>query len=773
MRKLDARKLAREKSLFRYSSALERADFATVEAVLREAERDPVLAQMITEINMVYESETIRLSPSLNHSSNHQQKELLMTTIILPRRQNTIQRWLPITLAAACVSVLFIGALLMRPIRPGGSLVGLQVQASATPTAAASPTLVPTEPPTFTPTPVPAAGVVEPSALPPTVVPPDAQPSIGVMGIPVCGGSKLITEDTLVHAQPSNNSVAIGRIPLGTKAETLATGLAAEGDTSVPRTQWLFIKAEVGGNSVQGWVSANIAQPLDPANPCPSSDVAVLSEVVPANAVPLPTVVPANDIPFATILPTIVPPSFSAAAVPVCSAITLEGTTLHVINQVDKAATIYAAPLTINSNASVVGELPAKAEATLLYQQYDRQSDPIGALWYLIMTNGEGDKQITGWISANSLTASDSCESVATNADATSATAAIAPVQLNAITGVAMTSSAQTGTCHVINMTAQPATVFAAPLTADSNATVIGTLPAKSDAVVIFQNYDMQSAPIGALWYLVTVNGTNEPQVTGWVSANSINAANICAPEQLVGVSVSPVTFSTGTVSPIPVPNVDVSAPSMCQITNSSGKAATMFAAPLTANSNAPAVGEFAAGSDAVVILQNYDRKSDPIGALWYLITVNDGSDKQLTGWISANSINSTDACATEVIAGGVSVPANAQTQASVAPSSGDSGVAAAIPLEPMSLQPGICHIINGQADSIPVFSGPSSDGSESSLVNNLASNIPATVLYQQRNKRTGEVWYLMLVGMEPEKQISGWVNANNVKMLDACPAIP
>ncbi len=84
MRKLDARKLAREKNLFRYSSALERADFATVEAVLHEAERDPLLAQMINEVNMVYESETLRLSPSLNHSTNHQQKELLMTTIILP-----------------------------------------------------------------------------------------------------------------------------------------------------------------------------------------------------------------------------------------------------------------------------------------------------------------------------------------------------------------------------------------------------------------------------------------------------------------------------------------------------------------------------------------------------------------------------------------------------------------------------------------------------------------------------------------------------------------
>ncbi len=538
--------------------------------------------------------------------------------------------------------------------------------------------------------------------------------------------------------------------------ETVLTGNAAEGDTSVPKTQWFFIKAEVDGNSVQGWVSANIALPLDLANPCPSSDLTVFTEAVPANADPQ----------------TVLPPAFSVATSPACGSITFDGRTPHIINQVDKAATIYAAPLTSNSNASVVGELHAKGEAILLYQQYDRQSDPIGALWYLIMTNGEGDKQVTGWISANSVTASDSCASVAVGSTGTAAT--VAPVQLHAITGVAMTSSSQTGTCHVINMTAQPATVFAAPLTADSNATVavVGTLPAQGDAVVIFQNYDQQSAPMGALWYLVTVNGTNEPQITGWVSANSINSPKACAPEQLVGVSLSPVTISSEqTAGTVTVPNVAINAPSMCQISNTTDRAVPIFVAPLTANSNALVVGEFPSGSDAVVITQNYDRNADPIGALWYLITINNGSQKQITGWVSATDLNSSDSCATEASGASVTVPANAQ--ASTVPSSGDSSVAITVPSVGSSVQSGICHIINGQTDSIPVFSGPSSDASESTLVNNLASNVPATVLYQQRNKQTGEVWYLMLAVMEQEKQISGWVNSNSVKMLDACPAIP
>src|SRR4051812_47451219 len=140
MRKLDARQLAREKSLFRYSSALERADFNIVAAVLQEAEHDPLLTRMIAEVNTVYESEIFRPSPSLNHASNHHKKDYLMTTMVLPspKRQHPMQRWLPLTLAAACVSMLFIGALLLRPIRPGNIEAGMQIQATGTPKPAAS-----------------------------------------------------------------------------------------------------------------------------------------------------------------------------------------------------------------------------------------------------------------------------------------------------------------------------------------------------------------------------------------------------------------------------------------------------------------------------------------------------------------------------------------------------------------------------------------------------------------------------------------------------------
>lgn len=49
--------LAREKALYRYSSALERGDFEVVSQVLTEAERDPVLEGMILEINEALQAE--------------------------------------------------------------------------------------------------------------------------------------------------------------------------------------------------------------------------------------------------------------------------------------------------------------------------------------------------------------------------------------------------------------------------------------------------------------------------------------------------------------------------------------------------------------------------------------------------------------------------------------------------------------------------------------------------------------------------------------------
>lgn len=54
----DEAQLAREKALFRYSSALQRGDFDTVATVLHEAQNDPALERMILDINTIYTADT-------------------------------------------------------------------------------------------------------------------------------------------------------------------------------------------------------------------------------------------------------------------------------------------------------------------------------------------------------------------------------------------------------------------------------------------------------------------------------------------------------------------------------------------------------------------------------------------------------------------------------------------------------------------------------------------------------------------------------------------
>lgn len=623
MRKLNARQLAREKSLFRYSSALERADFATVEAVLHEAERDPELAQMITEINMVYESETLRLSPSLNHSSNHREKELLMTTIVRPqRKQPAIQRWLPVTLAAACVSVLFIGALLMRPIRPNGNaLTGIQASNTATPTAAASPTFVPTSTPF-------SADLA--TAMPATVVPPE---NALVMTID-CNTFKIITEDVWVYAQPADQTLVLGQLPTGILAQTLTEASAAGGTGSPTQTKWAFVKADVDGNSVQGWIPSDKTQPA-----CQNAAVTLTTGSVPQqiNAVPAPTMIPPSEITIA--------PADSAASVQIASA-SLPASVCHLTNETANTVSIYAAPLTLNSSAAVVGELVSQANAIVLYQNYDPQSAPTGAVWYLIMTNAPSAQQVTGWVSANSVT-----------------TAAGAPCAVD-VAAASVTSPAMIG-----------------------------------------------QAQVGSVSVAVPAQTANES----------------------------------------------------CHIQNGTDQAATMFAAALTGDSNAPVVGKFPAGSWATVILSSYDQQSAPIGALWYLIKVD--GDKPVIGWVSANSIGTSNACGLADSAG-VVVP-------TLVPHAAAGGVSSAGSADVVPALPGICQVVNTQTESVQVFSGPSRDGSEAAYVNNLPPNTPATVLYQQRNKQTGEVWYLVLAVMQQEKQISGWVVADSVKIMDQCSAVP
>ncbi|HVU13970.1 MAG TPA: LysM peptidoglycan-binding domain-containing protein [Phototrophicaceae bacterium] len=97
-----------EQLLFHYSSALERGDFEMVAEVLRAAERDPVLEQMILDLNDAYSAE----------SPNHVPvKEPPMTTILYPARPRSEVRWQSLPLIAAVVVIALLVVLLMAQMR--------------------------------------------------------------------------------------------------------------------------------------------------------------------------------------------------------------------------------------------------------------------------------------------------------------------------------------------------------------------------------------------------------------------------------------------------------------------------------------------------------------------------------------------------------------------------------------------------------------------------------------------------------------------------------
>jgi hypothetical protein len=86
-----ARQLAREKALYRYSSALDRGDFEAVSSILEEAEADPVLEQMLLEVNEVYqaeiEGEAIRVTQASHPAGDTRQRQTFAR--LLCWRKNT------------------------------------------------------------------------------------------------------------------------------------------------------------------------------------------------------------------------------------------------------------------------------------------------------------------------------------------------------------------------------------------------------------------------------------------------------------------------------------------------------------------------------------------------------------------------------------------------------------------------------------------------------------------------------------------------------------
>ncbi len=109
---MNQRQLAREKLLFRYTSALERGDFATVEAILNEARHDAELERMLYEINTALGSTV----PAVNlHRYNHKDSTMQHnpTLKLTHVRERSLPTRFPYALAAAILAVILVGGLLI------------------------------------------------------------------------------------------------------------------------------------------------------------------------------------------------------------------------------------------------------------------------------------------------------------------------------------------------------------------------------------------------------------------------------------------------------------------------------------------------------------------------------------------------------------------------------------------------------------------------------------------------------------------------------------
>ncbi|MBK9747154.1 MAG: LysM peptidoglycan-binding domain-containing protein [Chloroflexi bacterium] len=252
------RKHQREKLLFRYSSALARGDFATVSAILAEAERDPALARQLAELDAEY-----ALEPVPTFSLNGHRRETTVSVYVNSAPKPRAQRFnLAFVSAAAVLVVTLLGTFLFAN-RPTGDddVNAILPAAQSTETPTAAPTLVPTS------TPLPA------TALPPTptlflatVVPPansDLNATLDLF-LPLPGSDTLPlictgrTPDVIIDVRSLpdlGSGVVVGFLANQT---SVAVVDSYQGDTE----GWYYVISDLEtGVRVQGWLPANAITP--------------------------------------------------------------------------------------------------------------------------------------------------------------------------------------------------------------------------------------------------------------------------------------------------------------------------------------------------------------------------------------------------------------------------------------------------------------------------------------------------------------------------------
>lgn len=544
MARLDKRQLEREKRLFSYSSALERGDFTTVAAILRDAEHDPLLAGMIAEVNAVYEMELPRLTPMVKHSTNHHEEKLHMTASVnvSPSHPLTSSRpHLSVTLLAAMLAVVIIGAIMLS-MRPGGSS---NMQIGAQPTASATHTATPL--PTATPSPVNKVNVTAftgviniggtdnllnvraaPNATAEAIAaPPDGTTVTIIAWTPDNQWLQILLPDgrigwvmsetvkldaslsipTLVPPsviQAAPNAIILCEGMIGDVPAQLFSRPFAYGGgvmlSSIPEKTivaildqeyrpentftWYFINANVESGWLVGWVRGDVFSSVNNCPPPPNLTATMSLEELAAQR---------EMEAQLTAMPAVMPPTSMPAATP----------------------TAYFNPLIGDGQFSAmtvrpvaVGKIAAGTRVKITAAFYN------GVEWsYEIVTS---DGLVASARESELAFAPDVLQPL--NATAT-AISPWTPTPLPTLT-FAPTPAAL---CNVINRGNDSLRLYTRPA---SDAAVIASLPTQISANVMRQ----ERGSDGQVWYLISAVVEGESQITGWVRADTVTPSTACPP---------------------------------------------------------------------------------------------------------------------------------------------------------------------------------------------------------------------------------------------------
>ncbi len=281
---MNQRNLAREKLLFRYTNALERGDFATVEAILQEAHHDAELERMIAEINAALSQELpsakFSARPVLNnHRYNHKDSTMYQNptfphTAIMPREKR-----FPYALAAAILAVVLVGGLLITAKfgfdNQGDNTGGASLQReSATPIASMTPS--PLNPiavsvtPTIFPVDTNPAGLTSTPLA--TILPPS---NGGFEPIPsICGGIIVLPTaeaNGILISRPGATWIEVGWVNNQDYVAILDQtywpgGISAWSNT--PPGLYYFVQGNRAGYN-QGWLSSAFVNLISECPPLP------------------------------------------------------------------------------------------------------------------------------------------------------------------------------------------------------------------------------------------------------------------------------------------------------------------------------------------------------------------------------------------------------------------------------------------------------------------------------------------------------------------------